>query len=227
MEKSLDRKLAAIHADPSGAKDFILADAKDADMAFGIGAPANRPKRIPAKSACARSPNIARRFATCPPGPRRHRAHVGQHQRSADTSASGCSITAISRPPAGPTTPATYSSFAVGIISSRRPGPSARRRSTTSNAATSIAKPPERIRGANLGLYSVTFNNRLDDDLRTLEEYRAFRIEAEAKGFRHFLEVFDPNAPHDLRPEQVPGVHQRFDRPHAWPAWPRPAGRCS
>src|SRR3954468_5663686 len=39
MQKSLDRKLAAIHADPSGAKDFILADAKDADMAFGIGAP--------------------------------------------------------------------------------------------------------------------------------------------------------------------------------------------
>ena len=37
MQKSLDRKLAAIHADPSGSKEFILADAKDADMAFGIG----------------------------------------------------------------------------------------------------------------------------------------------------------------------------------------------
>ena len=44
MEKSLDRKLAAIHADPSGAKDFILADAKDADMAFGIGAPGQSPE---------------------------------------------------------------------------------------------------------------------------------------------------------------------------------------
>ena len=39
MQKSLDRKLAAIHADPSGSREFILADAKDADMAFGIGAP--------------------------------------------------------------------------------------------------------------------------------------------------------------------------------------------
>ncbi len=44
MQKSLDRKLAAIHADPSGAKDFILADAKDADMAFGIGAPGQSPE---------------------------------------------------------------------------------------------------------------------------------------------------------------------------------------
>src|ERR1700759_772198 len=44
MEKSLDRKLAAIHADPSGSKEFILADAKDADMAFGIGAPGKSPE---------------------------------------------------------------------------------------------------------------------------------------------------------------------------------------
>ena len=33
MQKSLDQKLANIRRDPSGAKDFILADAKDADMA--------------------------------------------------------------------------------------------------------------------------------------------------------------------------------------------------
>src|ERR671915_52058 len=37
--KSLDAKLARIHADPSGARDFILADAKDADMATGLAAP--------------------------------------------------------------------------------------------------------------------------------------------------------------------------------------------
>src|SRR6185436_1911832 len=42
--KSLDQKLARIHADPSGAKDFILADAKDADMAFGVGAPGKSPE---------------------------------------------------------------------------------------------------------------------------------------------------------------------------------------
>src|SRR3954468_7114713 len=37
--KSLDQKLANIHRDPFGAKDFILADAKDADMAAGLAAP--------------------------------------------------------------------------------------------------------------------------------------------------------------------------------------------
>ncbi len=41
----------------------------------------------------------------------------------------------------------------------------------------------ERRRGTDLGLYSVTFNNRLDDDLHTLEEYRRFREEAETQGF--------------------------------------------
>src|SRR4051794_19759196 len=44
MQKSLDRKLASIHADPTGAKDFIIADAKDADMAFGVGAPGQSPE---------------------------------------------------------------------------------------------------------------------------------------------------------------------------------------
>ncbi|MBI3863443.1 MAG: hypothetical protein HY290_16250, partial [Planctomycetia bacterium] len=45
MQKSLDRKLSAIHADPSGCREFILADAKDADMAFGVGAPGVSPER--------------------------------------------------------------------------------------------------------------------------------------------------------------------------------------
>ncbi|MBL8850219.1 MAG: hypothetical protein JNG89_11070, partial [Planctomycetaceae bacterium] len=43
--KSLDRKLAAIHADPHGCREFVIADAKDADMAFGIGAPGLSPER--------------------------------------------------------------------------------------------------------------------------------------------------------------------------------------
>src|SRR5581483_9142103 len=42
--KSLDQKLARIHADPHGAKDFILADAKDADMALGLGATGRSPE---------------------------------------------------------------------------------------------------------------------------------------------------------------------------------------
>src|SRR5439155_4759412 len=52
----------------------------------------------------------------------------------------------------------------------------------------------ERRIGADLGLYSITPNNRLEFDYPTLQAYKEFRTEAETKGFRHFLEVFDPNA---------------------------------
>src|SRR5207248_11030965 len=44
IAKSLDLKLRRIHADPHGCKDFILADAKDADMALAIGAPGRSPE---------------------------------------------------------------------------------------------------------------------------------------------------------------------------------------
>jgi hypothetical protein len=63
--------------------------------------------------------------------------------------------------------------------------------------------PDERRLGADLGLYSVTFNNDVALDLRTLEAYKAFRLEAESKGFRHFLEVFDPNACGDHPPADL------------------------
>src|SRR5687768_9416566 len=43
MSKSLDVKLANIHRDPHRATDFILADAKDADMAFGLASPGKDP----------------------------------------------------------------------------------------------------------------------------------------------------------------------------------------
>src|SRR2546425_3073788 len=45
--KTLDVKLERIHVDPQGAKGFILADAKDADMALSIGAPGRSPEAHP------------------------------------------------------------------------------------------------------------------------------------------------------------------------------------
>jgi hypothetical protein len=43
-----------------------------------------------------------------------------------------------------------------------------------------------------LGLYSITFSNDVESDLRTLEAYSTFRAEADPLGLRHFLEVFNP-----------------------------------
>jgi hypothetical protein len=45
MTKTLDTKIADILQNPSSSKAFIIADAKDADMAFGVAAPG--PRRTP------------------------------------------------------------------------------------------------------------------------------------------------------------------------------------
>jgi hypothetical protein len=49
-------------------------------------------------------------------------------------------------------------------------------------------------RGATLGLFSLTLNDDAALDRAMLAAYRDFRIDAERQGFRHFLEVFFPNA---------------------------------
>src|SRR5271157_2226456 len=57
--------------------------------------------------------------------------------------------------------------------------------------------------GANLGLYSVTFVNDLQQDRETLLAFKEFREEAERKRFRYFLEVFDPNVNSGIPPEKL------------------------
>jgi hypothetical protein len=63
---------------------------------------------------------------------------------------------------------------------------------------------PFRQPPVDLGLYSITLNNDAKLDRDTLQAYRDFRIEARDAGFRHFLEVFVPNAAPDMRPDDVP-----------------------
>ena len=47
------------------------------------------------------------------------------------------------------------------------------------------------INFVDLGLYSMTFNKNVDRDVYMLNKYRDFRDEAEKIGMRHFLEVFN------------------------------------
>jgi hypothetical protein len=65
--------------------------------------------------------------------------------------------------------------------------------------------PQERTLGADLGLYSITYQNDSVVDREALERYKEFRLEAERKNFRHFLEVFDPNCPDAVDPSRLPG----------------------
>ncbi len=60
------------------------------------------------------------------------------------------------------------------------------------------------LRGTDLGLYSITFNNDLDADLRSLEAFAAFRADVLENGFTYFLEVFNPNVDSGLAPDVLP-----------------------
>lgn len=60
------------------------------------------------------------------------------------------------------------------------------------------------VTGADLGLYSITFNNDIDADIASLEAFADFRAEADEVGFRYFLEVFNPNVETGIAPEIVP-----------------------
>jgi hypothetical protein len=189
--KSLDQKLANIRADPSGSRDFILADAKDADMGQGL-------------AATGRDANTGK-----PRSLADYRDQVREivKQGLVDIvlmSASTSEIVTIrerlfDRSPVTPAVRANDTTDVHALADARYPiEPSRPFRSVTIEQIQSGKANPtdaERKLGADLALYSITMNNRVEHDLPTLEAYRQFRLEAETKGLRYFLEVFDPNAP--------------------------------
>jgi hypothetical protein len=203
--KSLDIKLARIHADPHGCKDFILADAKDADMALSIGAPGRSPESYPGEV----------RYRTLA----EFRGIIEEivAQKMVDImlmSASTSEVLTIHKRifDNSPITPAARANDTTDIHivrGSKYPTqPSLPFRTTTLDhiqCGHIDCKPEERLLGANLGLYSITFTGDATLDRAALEEYKTFRLEAERKGFRHFLEVFDPNRPEMVEASQLPG----------------------
>jgi len=56
---------------------------------------------------------------------------------------------------------------------------------------------------SDLGLYSATFVNDIEADLRSLEAFAAFREDAAANGIKYFLEVFNPNIDAGIAPEAI------------------------
>ncbi len=183
--KSLDAKLESIHADPGSARDFILADAKDADMAFGLAAPGRDPATGALRSLADYRDQVREIV---------RQGLVDVMLMSASTSEV---LTVEERLFDGsPVTPAVRANDTTDIHllagAAYPEQPSRPFRTATIEQIMGDA-------GADLGLYSITPANDAERDVRALEAYRDFRLEAEQKGFRHFLEVFDPN---------VPGSHQ-------------------
>jgi len=218
MIKSLDAKLAEIKANPSS-KAFILADAKDSDMAFGVRAPGLRSYLSMRGERPARfSPEIWTRDEygyrnlpefldiirevtqqglvdvmlmsayvneqlTIKEGLFRN-SHVTPAARANDATdvwavRHGC----YTREAALPFRTATIDQIQCGKIECDR--------------------STNEFPGANLGLYSVTFVNDLEQDRQTLLAFKEFREEAERKSFRYFLEVFDPNVSSGVAPEKL------------------------
>jgi hypothetical protein len=204
VAKSLDVKLARIHADPHGCKDFILADAKDADMALSIGAPGRSPEAHPGEVRYRSLSEFRDIIAAI------------VEQKLVDImlmSASTSEVLTIHRRlfDNSPVTPAARANDTTDIHiirGSKYPADPSRpfRTATLDHIQCGHldCKPADRTLGANLGLYSITFNNDTQLDRESLEEYKQFRLEAERKGFRHFLEVFDPNRPEAVEADKLP-----------------------
>ena len=208
MTKRLDQKLAAIHADPSGCKEFIIADAKDADMAFGMKA--TGPRFQGDRPAGAHFP---RPWRTLPEYLDQIRAIIRQDlvdimllsvsnleqlamreklfERSKITPAARANDTSdiwVVRggtyldAPSLPFCSATLDHVMYGEQASYRGRP---------------------VVGADLGLYSITFTNDAARDHKTLRTFRDFRQHAEEKKFRYFLEVFNPNVDAGIAPDKI------------------------
>ncbi|MDQ0391916.1 hypothetical protein [Labrys monachus] len=59
------------------------------------------------------------------------------------------------------------------------------------------------VTGTDLGLYSLTFVNDLDADMRSLEAFSQFREEAAKVGFKYFYEVFNPNVESGIERDKI------------------------
>lgn len=203
-EKSLNTKLAAIHQNPTGCREFIIADAKDADMAFGMSAPG---------SLCGSNEGECR-FKSL----EEYREQIRQIIRqgvvdivlmSASTSEKLCLEERLFED--SHITPAIRANDATDVFAFRgstipqeHAFPFRTAQLDHAQCGHLDCEPDERGLGANLGLYSVTFNNDRTLDLETLNAYNDFRAEAERKGFQHFLEVFHPNIQESVSAETVP-----------------------
>lgn len=203
MQKSFDRKLAEIKTNPNS-KAFILVDAKDPDLAWGISCTGEQ--RLPGSSKPAFKSKqefyedisllvkqatldmvlasistmdvLARQESLFLDSP------VTPAVRYNDTSdiwlARGSSYTKL------PSRPFASSNLRQAVYGTTRPA---------------AGQKPH----VDLGLYSMTFNDDLESDLRTLEAFRAFREQAEMEGVRYFLEVFDPNMSGSVAADELSG----------------------
>lgn len=194
--RRLDRKLGRVLDGSYTNADFIIADAKDADMAYGVTAGGPRPENyIPVGDA---GPG---RYRTRAEYLDAMRALIGQGEIDILlTSASNGERLAVGGDlGADPDLTLAVRANDTTDIWNQRGSQYAAMPSRAFRTADLHAVRPF----CDLVLYSITFNNSLELDRHALEEYARFRADAAAVGIRHFLEVFNPNAPDRLDPKHT------------------------
>ncbi len=160
--------------------DFIIADAKDGDMAMGIVAPG--PKRDASGKPKDTSKSLQEYLAAMEEMTKSGLVDIMLMSASNAESLSNRGLFAD-----GKVTPAVRHNDTTDIWSMR--GSSYNKEPSQNFRSANL----ERVRAfSNLGLYSITFSNDLDCDLETLEAYVAYRDEVVDLGLDHFLEVFNP-----------------------------------
>ncbi len=216
--KSLDTKLAEIKSNRNS-RAFIIADAKDADMAFGVRAPGPR-SYLSARGArpAQFSPELWTREEY---GHRNLPEFLDiirevTKQGLIDIMLMSAYVNELLTIKEGlfkdsHVTPAARANDTTDVWAVRH-GCYTREPVQTFRSASidhiqcgklECERDGGEVPGANLGLYSVTFINDLEHDRDTLLAFKEFREEAERKKFRYFLEVFDPNTPTGIASEKI------------------------
>ena len=182
--KTLDIKLKKILDGKYDPRDFIIADAKDADMAFGVMAPwqgRSRDMYLDNMRALVKQGVLDILLTSASNGQRLSKeGSLAKLNKRVTLAVRGNDATDIWNP-------------------------------RGSNYPTYMSRPFQTVnlkavkKFCNLVLYSVTFNNDIERDHQTLLDFKKFREEAGALGIQYFLEVFNPNAPVGLAPKDVGG----------------------
>lgn len=184
IANKLQDKLDRIKSGQYQPTDFIIADAKDGDMAFGIAAPGPL--------------NVA--------GNQNHDSERIRYKTRADYLSA---MSAMANSELIDILLLSASSAEIlkadGLFNNSGVTPAIRLNDTTdiwsargSNYRESLSEPFSTVdidsvtSLCQLGLYSITFSNDVKADLDTLNQYRQFRLAARQASMQHFLEVFNP-----------------------------------
>jgi len=180
MSKSLILKLQKIRNQKYKPKDFIIADAKDGDLAMGITTPG--PQRD-------KQGKIIQGFKQLKDY--KKAMEVMTKSKLVDimlmSASVGESLVEKKIFKNSPVTPAIRMNDTSDIWLMRN----SNYRSTNPRPFRS-ARIDRVSKLVDLGLFSVTFSKNVDFDLAMLNSYRNFRIESLEYKFSHFLEVFNP-----------------------------------